>query len=251
MAALPGRGRLGARDHCEPLAPLIEWGERSYASLSPLYDEFVEDVRHILRDEEPRSTHRARVREHLVVDPPEGFGQLPPIYRRLFNPVPLDLPEFYVERPELEQQCLEAISHWGQGARVSILLFGERGIGKRTFVHNLVPIKIYDLAPVFQRTPIQTIRLGEEVEDEAQLCRQFAMLFEDPMRRDARGDDAHAAVARRAPDRARGERHEVLPAHRERAWSYASRFLQMINETSDDILWVLLIDARARRCWIR
>ncbi|MEC9399648.1 MAG: hypothetical protein VX475_18610, partial [Myxococcota bacterium] len=123
VRAIASKQGLSAR-----LAPLLGWLKSAYASLTPLYEELLEDVRYIL-SETPRGEHRAAIRERLELEVPVTVKQLPPIYKRLFNPVPLDLPEFYVERPEVEQRCLDAISQWGRNQPISILLVGDRGIG--------------------------------------------------------------------------------------------------------------------------
>jgi|GEM_PF-245520 len=225
------------------VAPLLGWIKSAYASLTPLYEELLEDVRHIL-SETPRGEHRARIRERLELETPATVKQLPPIYKRLFNPVPLDLPEFYVERPEVEARCLDAISQWGRNQPVSILLVGDRGIGKRTFIHNLVPIKIYDLAPVFQQLPIQTVRLGEDIETEEQMCEQFRMLFKDDR------PSSFAEMTRAL--RGSSERQIVIVENANKCYQRTSDgmalcrdFLQMINDTNGKVLWLLLMDSPA------
>ena len=238
VRAIASKQGLSAR-----LAPLLGWLKSAYASLTPLYEELLEDVRYIL-SETPRGEHRAAIRERLELEVPVTVKQLPPIYKRLFNPVPLDLPEFYVERPEVEQRCLDAISQWGRNQPISILLVGDRGIGKRTFIHNLVPIKIYDLAPVFQQLPIQTVRLGEEIETEEQFCDQFRILFKN----DRPTTFKEMARALRATD----ERQIVIVENANKCYQRTSGgmalcrdFLQMINDTNNKVLWLLLMDSPA------
>lgn len=225
------------------IAPVVSRLRGAYRALTPLYEELLEDVRDIL-NEEPRSEQRARTRQLLEVEPPEELEQLPQIYRRLFNPVPLDLPEFYVDRPELEARCLEAITQWGRGSRTSILLFGDRGVGKRTFIHNLIPIKIYDLATVFQRTPIQTIRLGEEIDSEFALCQQFKLLTPErtfytleEMTQHLSGWDERQIVIVENANKCYSRTVEGMRLCRD--------FLKMLNDTSEKILWVLLMDTPA------
>lgn len=215
-----------------------------YSSLTPLYEELVEDVRHILSDE-PRPVQRTRIREVLEVSARHDDTSLPPMYKRLFNPVPLDLPEFYVERPALEQQCLAAITEWGNGQRASILLYGDRGVGKRTLVHNLVPIKIYDLAPVFQTTPIQTIRLAEDIQTEVELCQQFSSLFPN-----SQPPTLLTGLTRGL--KAIEERQIVIVENANKCYQRTVRgmklcrdFLNMLNATSDKILWIVLLDTPA------
>ncbi len=214
-----------------------------YDTISPVYDELLEDLRHILVDER-RIQRRSHVRQLLEVDHAHDPDSIPTIYRRLFNPVPLDLPEFYVERPELERDCLDAIAQWGLGHPGSILLFGDRGIGKRTLIHNLVPIRIYDLAPVFQDTPIQTLRLSEETSSEADLCAQLSPLVPN----DSPGSFEELTRALNSSER----RQIVIVENATKAFNRTADglelcrdFLTTIGRTSRRTLWILIMDTPA------
>ena len=223
--------------------PVRSLVRRGYTAIFPFASELWEDLRHILNDE-VRAARRARVRQQLEIDLKHSLEVLPPIYKRLFNPVPLDLPEFYVSRPQLEARVLEAVAQWGGGERVSILLFGDRGIGKRTFIHNLMPIKVYDLAPVFQEIAIHTVRLSEEVETEAQLCAQFSLMFP--------GATLHTLDEL---ERALGQSEErcilllenanKIYARTEQGMAMCKRFLKLVGATSQHILWFVTLDTPA------
>lgn len=226
------------------VAPPLNWAYTKYEIVAPLCEEFIEDCRNILSDE-PHSVGRNVLRERLR-DPRQlpRAQSLPVVYKRLFNPVPLDLPEFYVERPELETQCLRAIAEWGRGKPHAILLTGERGIGKRTFVHNLVPLKVYDLEPIFQHTPIETISLPEDVHDELDLCRAFSLLFPkqeiesfEQLTDLLRGMSSRQVLVVENATKSYTRTHEGIELCR--------RFLNMVNATSDRILWILLMDTPA------
>ena len=224
------------------LSPLNKAARGAWRRTTPLFDALLDDVRGIL-SEETRPAQRARVRERLEVEEPRAVRSLSPVYKRLFNPLPLDLPEFYVERASLERDCLGAIAQWGRGLPVSILLFGDRGVGKRTFAHNLIPLKIYDLAPVFQDTPIQTIRLSDEVHDEATLVAQFNSAF----------DSSAATFAELARTiEAFDGRVIVLVENAVQAYERSGpgaamcrNFLSLINRTNHKVLWILLLDSPA------
>lgn len=239
--------RLKAQQQERPLEGLRARTSRALkqtrSALAPLYAELIEDVRQLLRDEQ-RPQQRAQVRAALGVDKLDPFDRLPPIYRRLFNPVPLDLPEFYISRPALEAQVLKAISQWGKGEPSSILLFGDRGVGKRTFIHNLVPIQVYDLAESFQNTPIQTIRLADDVVTEAEICQQFWPLFERGQPR------TFDALQRRLLEIE--ERQIVIVENATKCYSRTARgfaqceaLMEVLSASSERVLWMLLMEAPA------
>ena len=224
--------------------PPINWAYSRYERVAPLYEELREDLKHLLSDE-PRRASRQALRARLD-DPRESASskELPAVYRRLFNPVPLDLPEFYVERPGLEARCLEAIAGWGRGQPNSLLIKGERGVGKRTLIHNIVPLKIYDLEPIFQRTPIETISLPEDAHSEEELCRAFQVLFPDQSveRFDQLTELLLAMPARQALI---VENATKIYNRTELGLARCRRFLEVIHRTSARVLWITLIDTPA------
>ncbi len=226
------------------IAPPLNWAFTKYEVIAPLYEEFVEDFRHLLSDD-LHATNRNVLRERLR-DPRElaHAQSLPVVYKRLFNPVPLDLPEFYVERPELEARCLRAIAEWGQGKHHAILLKGERGIGKRTFVHNLVPLKVYDLEPIFQQTPIETISLPEDAHNEQDLCRAFSVLFPS---KNIQSFEQLTTLLHDMPTRQVLIVENAIKAYTRthEGIELCRRFLDMLNHTSDRVLWIVLMDTPA------
>ncbi len=226
------------------LQPARALGSRAYRALAPLFEEVIEDVRNILSAEQ-RPQQRALLRERLGADQADPFEQLPPIYRRLFNPVPLDLPEFYVARPTIERACLEAIAGWGEGRDTSILIFGDRGVGKRTFIHYLAPIRVYDLSATFQDVPILTLRLSDEVEDEEGLCQQLWPLFENGAQ-----PRSFATVLRLLQEQELRRIVIIENANKcyqrsEPGMQRCRDFLEMIGASSKKVLWILLMETPA------
>ncbi len=221
----------------------INWADRQYQRVKPLYSEFIEDLQQMLSDESAtpeRNQIRARLQDPRAQ---RRRRNLPPVYRRLFNPVPLDLPEFYVERPELEKKCLRAVCDWGYGDHNTILIKGERGIGKRTFIHNLVPIKVYDLNPVFQQTSIETISIPEDAQSEADICRAFAPLFQDNIQ-----NLDH--ICQRLQDQ--NKRQIIIVENAIKTYwrtqegiELCRKFMSLLNSSSDKILWIVLMDTPA------
>lgn len=226
------------------LTPLVTGLRRTAEIIKPLYDELWDDVRERAIEREPLPM-RERLRAQLMVDADVHFKQLPVLYWRLFNPVPLDLPEFYVPRQELERECLAAIAEWGKGRPTSLLLHGDPGVGKRTFAHNLVPIKIYDLSPTFQSTPIQTIRLGEDTTDERDLCRQLAPLVAGASIETFAGLE-EALLKTTSRQIVLVENATKCYRRTPEGLAMCKRFMQLISATSQQVLWITLMEAPAR-----
>lgn len=229
------------RDRVAMTASAIK--QSAYSAVAPVYEEFLEDMRQIMHEAE-RPEQRDKMRDYFQAERATPFSTLPPIYKRLFNPVPLDLPEFYVARPELETRVLDAIAQWGQEQPTSILLFGDRGVGKRTFIHNLVPIRVYDLAQTFQNIPIQTIRLGDDVSTEQELVQHCWPLLPNQQPKTLR------ALKRRID--ALENRQIVLLENATKCYQRTSEgitlcksFLDMVSKTSDKVLWIFIFESPA------
>lgn len=215
----------------------------AYSSVAPVYEEFLQDVRQIMHEEQ-RPEQKENMRAFFGVGQQSIFEELPAIYKRLFNPVPLDLPEFYVARPELELRVLDMIDQWGKGAPTSLLLFGDRGVGKRTFIHNLVPIRTYDLSDTLKDVNIQTIRLGDDVTDELQMVSHCWSLLATHQPKTLR------ALKRRID--ALETRQIVLLENATKCYQRTPQglklcraFLDMVSKTSDKILWVFIMERPA------
>jgi Kef-type K+ transport system membrane component KefB len=105
--------------------------------LSPIMDELRMDIRLMLTEEEDEFTN-ADLRQRLLSFDRINHIHVPTIYRRLFTPGPLDITDFYVPRPEVETECVNAALEWISGTPVSVLVAGDRGMGKRSTIHHLM-----------------------------------------------------------------------------------------------------------------
>ncbi len=66
----------------------------------------------------------------------EQLRLLPLAYRRLFTPTPVEIPELFVTRAHGRQRFEAAIARWHAGRRVSIVISGDLGAGKTSFLHR-------------------------------------------------------------------------------------------------------------------
>lgn len=239
-ASFMARGETLASEYLRPLMTRLRTGSGHVKTYT---HELLKDLRAILGTQE-KVADRNDIRQILYAGQPTVASLAPPIYRRLFTPVPLDIQDFYVARPALEQACIQTISQWLNGHNHSILVTGTRGIGKRTLVHSLVPARIHaeDLH--------LTIRLSEQTRDEADLCQQLAVLFQSQ-------NDAAPTITDfdtltlRLSERTNPRRIVVLEnadkiySRTSSGIAMARRFLTMISNTSHNTLWIVIMNTPA------
>lgn len=277
-ASLMQRGENLASEYLRPLMGRLRTGTHRFGTY---WQELLQDLRTVLG--QPAVTaDRSDIRAILYAGQPAVASLAPPIYRRLFTPVPLDILDFYVARPELEQTCIEAITGWLDGQSNSILITGSRGMGKRTLVHNIVPARVHTQLPnqittrsLGQLTSLQnyndpsatkllarafntpqeltedqyvTIRLSEQIRDEHDLCRQLTTLLAD--KSDAALTDLDA-FAQRLTEYA-GPRRIVILENADKIYSRTSsglamarKFLAMLSQTSNNTLWIVIMNTPA------
>ncbi|MBA2661703.1 MAG: cation:proton antiporter [Bradymonadaceae bacterium] len=238
------RGENWASEYLRPLARRLRTtGEHTRG----YWNEILADLRTMLGREE-KIAQRIDIRERLYAGEPAVSSLAPSIYRRLFTPVPLDIPDFYVARPQIEQRCMEAIAQWFEGSQHSILITGNRGLGKRTLVHHLVPTGIYGVYSELADDQFMTIRLSEHIRTEGDLCRQLAPLLGGES--EAVLDDLDSFAARLA-ERS-GQRRIVIIENGEKIYTRTSaglamcrRFLRMVSSTSHHTLWIVVMGTPA------
>ncbi len=138
-ASLMQRGETLASEYLRPLMGRLRTGTRRFGTY---WQELAQDLRSVL-GQPPLIADRSDIRAILYAGQPAVASLAPPIYRRLFTPVPLDILDFYVARPDVEHTCIQAINGWLEGQSNSILITGSRGMGKRTLVHNIVPARVH------------------------------------------------------------------------------------------------------------
>lgn len=208
----------------------------------PILEEAVADLSTLLVDEHPEvanSDIRARLR------PYERPGQLtiPTIYRRLFTPVPLDIPDFYVDRSQAEAELVEAVIDWKTGRTGAILVHADRGMGKRSLAHHVLQTRFSD-DEEFQDVGTHSIRLSEDLADVQTLAREVSKPFaKDPV------NDIDGVIRL---VQALEARHIVVIENAEKLYHRApsgialcESFLRMMTETAENALWILLMNTPA------
>ena len=73
-----------------------------------------------------------------------AISTLPYVYQRLFSFEPLETFELFVERAAPMESLTEAFNHWNQEKFSSVILIGEKGSGKTTFVRKFIKANARD-----------------------------------------------------------------------------------------------------------
>ncbi|MGM0559011.1 MAG: hypothetical protein ACQEVA_21680, partial [Myxococcota bacterium] len=235
------RGETLAQRSVEPIISRLKG---VYRTVAPLYEELASDLQERLSQQTETPT-RTDVRERLLSRRREEPTQTPAIYRRMFSPVPVDIPDFYVERPALEQRCLDAVDHWFEEQPTSLLISGDRGMGKRTLVHHVLPARIYAKYYDLGEEQLQTIRIGEQVESERDLSANFSSLVDEA--------ESHTLADLSDHIENRSERQIVFVENGDKlftrtheGFALCERFLKMMGNTSHRVLWIVLMSDAAR-----
>lgn len=209
--------------------------QRGYRAALPFARQLTAELHALFAEQQPEPLRRA-YRSLLATDPDALGADLPPSYRRLFAAVPIELADLYINRPALEEACTTAISTWGNGVPQSVLLHGDRGVGKRTLVNHVLS-RVSGRASLDMRW----IRLGPCLQDEPDVARVLARAMGLPA-----SPDRFAALAR-TPVREE-QRRAIVIENAERLLSPSPEgiarivaFLSMMGETAGRTLWILLM----------
>jgi Kef-type K+ transport system membrane component KefB len=255
------RRRLRRLDE-SPRAAVIEWlrerRESSIARLRAALRNFSGELAALFAAR-PTASASAAWRSAL-------FGprsSMPEPYQRLFTSVPAETVGLLITRPELavlEQQAERWRAGRGGGP---ILVFGDRGAGKRTVVRQL-------LASLGDRLETRWLRLSPSLEREADVVRELSQWFALPVEEDrplefgvlARRISALTPASWRRAElriddvdgipgnsgRIEDRRMLIVVENTERLFRRdheglvrVRRFLELVTATSDHVLWIVLM----------
>ncbi|MBK7830133.1 hypothetical protein [Nannocystis sp.] len=205
-----------------------------YGKATPLVRELVQDLRGVLRDDQPRLGYwDLAIASDAIPD-----DRLPALYRRLFGEIPLGLADLYQPRRKLELACRRVFETWlsGQprrGERAALLVVGDRGAGKRTLVNRV-------RAELHGELPVRWLPLGPHLASEPRLC---AGVCEATGAAPAESFHELAQALR-----ALGQRQAIVLENSEQLFlrtpeglARVQSFLDLIRATDDAILWIVLM----------
>lgn len=222
------------------LEPIKNVTKSFVSQFTPIYGQVTKDLQSIL-NQSAKLSNNAK----LKLLSSETSSQVPTSYSRMFTPTLLDIPDFYVSRPELEAKCLIAIEQWLAERPTSILLYGDRGVGKNTFLQHLLHTNLEQLqSQLARRHPLHIIRLSEEVETEAQLSVQLTQKLTSETFYNLNSveqylqnlEDRQIIVI---------ENGNKLFLRTSKGIDLCRSFLQMMSSTSDKTLWIVLLNEGA------
>jgi Kef-type K+ transport system membrane component KefB len=223
--------------------PLISRLKDAYRKVAPVFEQITTDLSQNLTGRTPEGG-KSQVRDRLLLTQPTQTQTTPAIYRRLFSPVPVDIPDFYIERPALEQECLDAVDRWFNGLATSILVAGDRGMGKRSLVHHVLPVRMFSKYHDLGEEQLQTVRIDEHVETERELCESLAPVLDTASAQTLSG---FTRCLKRSEKRqiVFVENGDKIYSRTREGLALCERFLDMIEQTSGQTLWIIMMSKPA------
>ncbi len=218
------------------IRPLANGFQRSWSATGSAIQSVTTDLYDRLWGEtEPAD--RDTVRRRLQALDTSNLSDIPVVYRRLFTPAPIDIPDFYIRRTALERDCLDDIERWLQGESATMLVHGDRGAGKRTFLHHLLPSELSDRHDI-REEQVTHLRLGHTLERPEEICRRIATIDEVPettslntLQRHLQSLDNKRIVVI--------EDGENLLSRTPTGIRLGPQFFNFFTVTSDKILWIV------------
>ncbi len=218
----------------------------TYDRWAPVANEVATEVRSLLVEEE-ELVENADIRERLLAYERGGHRAVPAIYRRLFTPIPLDIPEFYVARPEFENDVATAIGEWTAGHRSTILIHGDRGAGKRSAIHHILHGPVQGLLE-FGDVSVHNVILTEDLDSGAELAEEIGgHVGADDM--ESIPELGRYLLSRGQKSLIVIENGEKIFQRTEAGLKAADEFLHLVSDTSENTLWVILMGSPAAR-WL-
>ncbi len=232
----------GAGEIAEQAGFLTSWTRTSYQWFKEKLRPVRDDLRAELSDApaELGSQHlygeAARLEELLEV---WDRGNLPEIYRRLFSPTPTDVADFFIPRNEILDDFRRAAVHWLQGHVCTIAIVGDTGSGRTSFID-------YALHTTLEGLPTMRRSLNRTVSSEERLAEELSALAGGKVEKDL---DRLKLRLRNRKDRtvAVVEQAEHLFLRSVDGMETLRRFMWMVGETSDSVLWILSMNTHAWR----
>jgi hypothetical protein len=193
-------------------------------------------------------------------------SSMPEPYQRLFTSVPAETVGLLIPRPELAT-LTDAADRWLRGHGGTILIYGDRGVGKRTLVRQLAA-ELGDrgdgiewhwlrLSPTLEResdvvhelAPWFGVSAIDPSSGFAELQQQVQSLAPTALRRAARRiEDVDGSPGRQNGDAGLTPQPMIVVENAERLFRRTPeglvrvrRFLELIAATSDHVLWLVLM----------
>lgn len=232
----------GADDLVEQAGLVRRWSTAGYTWVKDKLEPVREDLRAEWGETPAEVGHHhlygeaARLEELLEV---WERGNLPEIYRRLFSPTPNEVADFFIPRNAILDDFRKAGVNWLQGHRCSVAVVGDAGSGRTSFID-------YALHRTLEGLPTVRRSLNRTVTSERRLAEELSALAGGKVEKDL---DRLKLRLQNRTDRVVAviEEAEHLFLRSVDGMQTLRRFLWMVGETSDSVLWILSMNTHAWR----
>lgn len=212
-----------------------------WESSIPIVSQTVREIRNWMF-EEPLEVGQAELRRTLQPFEAPGELSVPMIYRRIFTPVPLDIPDFYVTREKEEKTLETLIDEWRYGRAHTILIHADSGMGKRSFARHVLHTMVEE-NDAFEETQVLTLRLDEDTTTLEDVLRTLGdalssttIPVDDPIRALQSSERKRVIVFENA---------QKIFSRSAQGLKLCRAVLRIIHETREEALWILQMNTAA------
>lgn len=159
---------------------------------------------------------------------------IPATYRRLFSRVPVEIEEFFIGRTSETRQLQAAFERFNRGLPASVLVSGEHGCGKTSFIEHGLRSMESDL-------PIGRMSFNHNFKSERHLTLMLGDLFDEKSRDlDRLRQRLHNAKRKRIVVIEGLHNFYIRTLD---GFDALQKFLLLLSETAKDFFWIITIDS--------
>lgn len=168
----------------------------------------------------------SHISEFLLADQ----GNLPFVYKRLFQIEPLRDPTFYFERTQEKSMLMNAWQKWQKGVFTPVLIIGEKGSGVSTFINLFVREHMQRSPHVFSIAPARRVMTEEDL----------LHLLGISIRGQAfdKVADFYDFVEKQSPFVVFVDKLHLMYLRLPGGFSTLKKFFELISQTSKKIFWI-------------
>ncbi|OIP29893.1 MAG: hypothetical protein AUK47_26500 [Deltaproteobacteria bacterium CG2_30_63_29] len=159
---------------------------------------------------------------------------IPATYRRLFSRVPVEIEEFFIGRVGETRQLQSAFDRFNRGLPASVLVSGEHGCGKTSFIEH-------GLRSINSGLPVGRMAFNHNFKSERHLTAMLGDLFDEKSRDLDRLRQRLHNTKRKRIVVIEGLHNFYLRTLD--GFDALQKFLLLLSETAKDFFWIVTIDS--------